>query len=71
MKLNLSSDFTKNMVSKLLSSLIRSKLGYDIDIQLDDLDLQVVDGDAQIKTSVRANIDKRELNKILQNVTHF
>lgn len=71
MKLNLSSDFTKNLVSSILSSVIRKKLGYDVDISLDDLDVEIVDGDAQIKTSVRAKINKQELNKIVRNVTRF
>ena len=71
MKLNLSSDFTKNMVSKVLTSAIRKKTGYNVDICLYDLDIQVVDGNARIIINAQADIDKAVLNKIMQNITGF
>jgi len=71
MKLNLSSDFTKNLVSKVISSVVRNKLGYDIDIRLHDLDVQIVDGNARIVANVQADIDKQELNRIAQTITGF
>ena len=71
MKLNLSSDFTKNMISKVLSSVIRNKLGYNVDVRLNGLDVQIVDGNARITVNAQADVAKSELNKIVQNITGF
>lgn len=66
LKLKLSTRFMRNMVSKLISRSIRKKYGYRIDIHLEDLDIESIDGETNINASVGLRIDNEELMKILQ-----
>ena len=44
MKIKLSTNFMRGLVSKLISKTIYKKLGYKIDIQLNDLDISTNNG---------------------------
>lgn len=68
MKIKLSTKFMRNFVAKLISRAIRKKLGYKIDIQLNDLDLNIVDGEAHISTNVEAKIDNDEFVKLIKSI---
>ena len=65
-KLKLSTRFTRKMVSKMISRSIRKKYGYKIDIHLEDLDIESLDGETNVKANVELRIDNDELIKILQ-----
>ena len=68
MKLNLSTKIMRGLVASLVSKAIRKKLGYDIEIQLNELAATVVNGQAQLHVSVDAKLDNNELKKILEAV---
>lgn len=68
MKLNLSTKIMRGLVASLVSKAIRKKLGYDIEIQLNELAATVVNGQAQLHISVDAKLDNNELKKILEAV---
>lgn len=65
MKLKLSTKFMRNMVAKLISKAIYKKLGYKVDIQLNDLDIRMLDGDTNISASIEAKIDSKEFMKLM------
>lgn len=68
MKVKLSTKFMRNMVSKLIAKFIYKKLGYKIDIQLNDLDISVIDGETSICTNVEIKLDSSEFTKIIKSI---
>lgn len=69
MRLKLSTNFMKNIVSKLMSKLIYKKFGYKINIKLEDIDIWAVDGDTTIKLNVEAKLDSNEFKKLVKNIS--
>lgn len=68
MKLTLRTRFMRNLVAKLLSKTIEKKLGYKVKIQLNDLDVDFVDGETKISTSLELKVDKNEFKKIIKTI---
>lgn len=68
MKIRLTTKFMRNIVSKLLAKLIFKKTGYKVDIQLNDLDLNFVDGETKINANVELNLDSKEFTKIIKTI---
>lgn len=68
MKVKLSTKFMRNIVSKLISKAIYKKFGYKINIQLNDLDVSVIDGETKILTNVEVKLDSKEFIKIMKNI---
>ena len=52
MKLKLTSKLMRSVASKLIERSIRKKFGYKVNIQLDDLDINAIDGNVVIKWTV-------------------
>lgn len=65
-EVKIESQFTRNMVSKMIRKMLFKKLGYDIDIQLNTVNASIADGKAHVHLDIDAEIDKDELTKILQ-----
>lgn len=61
------SKFTTNVISKLVKMVLRKKLGYDVDIQLNEIKTTITDGKTHVHLDVDAELDKEELLKILKN----
>ena len=68
MKLRLSTKFMRNLVSKLISKAIYKKYGYKVDIQLNDLDIRVIDGETSINTNVEVKLNSGEFMKIMKTI---
>lgn len=68
LKLNLSTKFMRGIVTKLISKLIFKKYGYKIDIQLNEIGIEVINGKAFIHADVDAEIDNSELMKIVKSI---
>lgn len=66
MKFNLSNDFVGGAVAKLLSKFVQKKTGYKINIQLNDLNVEVVDGKAHLHVNADAEMDNNELIKVFK-----
>ena len=65
MKLKLTTKFMRSIVSKLIERSIYKKYGYRVNIQLNDLDISVVDGETTINTNVEAKISSEEFKKMM------
>lgn len=64
MKLSLTSRFMRTIITKL----IRKKLGCDIDIQFNDVEVSSVDGMVHLHVDVNADISHVELNKLIKSI---
>ena len=68
MKLKLTSPLMKGLVTKLIARALRKRFGYQIDIQLNDITLNVIDGAAKIHVDVDAEMDSTEFGKIVKDI---
>ena len=68
LKLRLSTRFMRNMVAKLITRAIRKKYGYKVNIQLNDLDIRVIDGNTKVSTNVEVSFNNEEFMKIMNNL---
>lgn len=64
-EMKISSKFMRNLVAKLVKRAVKKKVGYEVDIQLNELTVTVTDGTAHVHLSVDAELNKDELTKIL------
>ena len=67
MLINLKSKFMRKVVSKLLSKSIKSKTGYEINVQFDELNASFEDGEITVKANLEAKMSKDEFMKILKS----
>ena len=68
LKMKLSTKFMRGIVAKLLAKFIHKKLGYKVNIQINELDVSVVDGETKIITSVEAKCNSDEFTKIMKSI---
>lgn len=68
LKLKLSTKFMKGIVAKLLARFIKQKTGYKVNIQLDDLDILVLDGDVAVKVNAEVRMKSEEFKKIMTGI---
>lgn len=68
LKLNLSSKFMRAIVTKLIAKAIYKKTGYKIDVELNSINVEVINGKAHIHADVDAEIDNNELMKIVSTI---
>ena len=66
--MKIQSAFMTGRVSKLIRTILRKKLGYDIDIQINNVKVNVSDGKASIHLDADAEVETNELMKILKSV---
>lgn len=62
------SKFTRSVISKLIKVMLHKKLGYNVDIQLNEVNATITDGKTHVHLDVDAELDKDELLKILKNI---
>lgn len=65
MKLKLTTKFMRGIVSKLIERSIYKKYGYRVNVQLNDLDINIIDGETTINTNVEAKIGSEEFKKMI------
>ena len=68
LKLNLSSKFMREIVTKLMAKAIYKKTGYKIEVELNSINVEVINGKAHIHADVDAEIDNEELMKIVKTI---
>ena len=68
LKLNLSSKFMRGIVTKLISKTVYKKTGYKIGIELNNINVEVINGRAHIHINADAEIDNDELMKIVRTI---
>ncbi len=68
LKMNLSSKFMRGIVTKIISKAVYKKTGYKVEIDLNNINVEVVNGKAYIHVDADAAIDNEELMKIVKNI---
>ena len=67
-EMKISSKFTRMLLSKLAKGVLHKKLGYSVDIQLNELNASISDEKAHVYVSIDADMSKEELMKILKKI---
>ena len=67
LKMSLSTKFMKGIVTKIISKAILKKTGYNIDIQLNEIKLETVDGKVCLHADVDAEINNEDFINIIKN----
>lgn len=67
LKMSLSTKFMKGIVTKIISKAILKKTGYDINIQLNEIKLETVDGKVCLHADVDAEINNEDFINIIKN----
>lgn len=68
LKLNISTKFMKSVITKLISKAIYKKLGYKIDILLNEIQLENKDGKIYLHADLDAEINNEEFVKIVKSI---
>lgn len=63
-QLKLETKLTKLIIAKVLQKSIKKKYGYDINIELNDFNATVIDGEAKISLSANARMSADDLPKL-------
>lgn len=69
MKLKLSTKFMRNIVAKLIAKSIQKKIGYKVNVQLNELDINVIDGETKIHTNIEVSCNSDEFMKIMNKIS--
>lgn len=71
LKLNLGSKFMRKLATKFLKRYIKKQFGYDVKIDLEELNIEYRDGDVKIKTNLEFQMDRYEFKKVLKKIEDF
>ena len=67
-EMKIGSKFTTSIISKFASLAIRKNFGYDVKLNLNDVNATVVDGKTHVHLDIDADLEKDELTKILKSI---
>lgn len=68
LKLKISTKFMKGIIAKIVSKKIYKQFGYKIDIQLNDIQLDIIDGDVKIRVDVDGKMNKTEFSRLMEKI---
>lgn len=68
LKLKLSTRFMKNIITKLVSKAIFKKFGYEVDIQLNEIEIKTEGGKINIHANLDAEVSNSEFAKIIKSI---
>lgn len=68
MKIRLSTRFMRSIVSKIIKRSISKKLGYDIDILINEIEIENIDEKIHLHIDVDSEISNRDFAKFLNDV---
>ena len=67
-EMKIESDFMRRSASWLIEKVVRNKLGYDVEVQLNGLLVTVLDGKAHVHLDVDLDAGKEEVGKLLKSI---
>lgn len=68
LKLKLSTKFMRGFIAKLVTKAIYKKVGYEIDIQLNEIEVETIDGKIHLHVSADAEVNNDEFVKIIKGI---
>lgn len=63
-----SSKMMKGIITKIIEKKIYEKFGYKIDIQLNDVQIDMVDGEVKGHLDIDAKMNKTEFNRLMESM---
>lgn len=66
-EMKLVSGFTRGIVSRILRKVLKKKLGYDILVDLNRMEVSVCEDKIQVRLDICAELSKAELEKLLKD----
>ncbi len=60
------SKFTNGIISKMINMVLRRKLGYEINIRLNQITVTIIEGKIHVHLDADAELEKEELMTILK-----
>ncbi len=67
-EMRIGTNLMRGMVSKVLTKVLKMKLGYNVGIRLNEFDARINDGKAHVHLNIDAEMTQEELNKILETI---
>lgn len=67
-EMRIGSKFITGIISKLLVTVVKQKLGYNIDLKLNAANATVGDGKAHVHLDIDAEVSNEEIMRILSGV---
>lgn len=64
-KLNLGSKLMKKIAAKLIVKFVKKHFEVNPELKLDQLEINYIDGDVVLKTSLELRVDKKEVKKLM------
>lgn len=68
LKINLTTKFMKGIVNKLVSTIIAKKLGYDLDIRINELVITTDDDKIHLHANVDGEVSNDDFLKIIKSI---
>ena len=68
LRIGLATKFMRSIVAKLISKLVRKKLGYKVDIQLNNVEVKMEDEKIHLHINIDAGLNKDEFVKIIKAI---
>lgn len=68
LKLKLSTKFMRGIVTKLISMALFKKFGYQIDIEINEVQVETKDGKIHIHANVDAEMNTDEFGNLIKNI---
>ena len=68
MKLKLSTKFMKCLLAKFISKSIKKKYGYKVDIRINDINLDMFNGDTNLHLDVDVKVNGDEFKSLIESI---
>jgi hypothetical protein len=68
LKLNLTTQFMRGVLAKIISRSIKKKYGYKIDIHFSEINLDMVDGRTHLHVNADVDLSSDEFKKIMKDI---
>lgn len=66
--MKIESKFTRGFLSRLIEKIVRDKLGYDVDVQLNGLRMTILEDKTQVHLDVDLGASQEEVNKLVKSI---
>ena len=66
--MKLSTKFMKGIVAKIIARKVYKKFGYKIDIQLNDVQIDMINGDIKLHIDADGKMNKTEFDRLIETI---
>lgn len=66
--MNLRTNLMRNLLAKRISKLIYKKTGHEIEVGIEEMSIETIDGKVKLHASVDAEISNEEFMKIIKRI---